>query len=459
MRSRKIVWVNDLVLHVYLEGERIYKNTNQRNSWVIQHDALSAWWDPNAQALLDRLGMSNRQVRARGPNTASTLVCDELDADNNFVRRHEHPNLHRSKMMGDSPELMPLDRHLFNDLKHGCRLNVGATRWLPEGDIRKFLFNTPANAWVSLCRTWEHTPSSERIVEDIEEYFRAVDQVVETRGTFVELNYHNGRRADFFKTAVPNIKEEAGDVPLTKTPRNRYRGGNATMDGAPVHPDARWCLDMEMEFASAGKISGDGSSTSNLEPMLKRDDDDEVFTALGPLFFCKPGEFPGKYEAHHSLVHIWKHEQKLVAEREQKRKKSVADKAEAKKRKAEEKKNKPKAGPKKNRSKAKPKLQDDGLPPVNHRISYHWPSGAAKGWYDATFKGATTNEDGEVECQIEDADGLVNMYGVELQDLAWHLLYYCPHCKMDTKGARVCGKCKDFRDEDDDGEGGDDENF
>ena len=72
---------------------------------------------------------------------------------------------------------------------------------------------------------------------------------------------------------------------------------------------------------------------------------------------------------------------------------------------------------------------------------------------------ATTNEDGEVECQIEDADGLVNMYGVELQDLAWHLLYYCPHCKMDTKGARVCGKCKDFRDEDDDGEGSDDENF
>ena len=96
----------------------------------------------------------------------------------------------------------------------------------------------------------------------------------------------------------------------------------ATMDDAPVHPDARWCLDMEMEFASAGKISGDGSFTSNLEPMLKRDDDDEVFTALGPLFFCKPGVFPKKYEAHHSLVHIWKHEQKLVAEREQKRKKS-----------------------------------------------------------------------------------------------------------------------------------------
>lgn len=143
-------------------------------------------------------------MRARGPKTASTLVCDELGADNNFVRRHERPNLHRSKMMGDSPELMPLDRHLFNDLKHGRRLSVGATRWLPEGDTRKFLFNAPANAWVSPCRTWEYTPSSERIVEDTEECFasRAVDQVFETRGAFVELNYHNGRRADFFKTAV-----------------------------------------------------------------------------------------------------------------------------------------------------------------------------------------------------------------------------------------------------------------
>ena len=32
MRSRKIVWVNDLVLHVYTEGERIYKDTSERKS-------------------------------------------------------------------------------------------------------------------------------------------------------------------------------------------------------------------------------------------------------------------------------------------------------------------------------------------------------------------------------------------------------------------------------------------
>ena len=64
-----------------------------------------------------------------------------------------------------------------------------------------------------------------------------------------------------------------------------------------------------------------------------------------------------------------------------------------------------------------------------------------------------------MKCMLEDEDGAVEMYGLELEDLDWHLLYFCPHCKADTKGPRVCGRCKEVRDGDDKGNESDDEDF
>ena len=67
MRSAKKIWVNDLIAHTVSEGNRLYKGTPWENSWVMYHDALSAWWDPGAQALVKKLGMEKRQILARGP--------------------------------------------------------------------------------------------------------------------------------------------------------------------------------------------------------------------------------------------------------------------------------------------------------------------------------------------------------------------------------------------------------
>jgi hypothetical protein len=225
------------------------------------------------------------------------------------------------------------------------------------------------------------------------------------------------------------------------------------MNDVAVHPDARWCLDKEMEFASEGGIRGDGSSISSIEPKTVSD---------SGLVMVMAGEFDQKYDVAHSLLYIHNHDLKLAAERAAKKKQTAEDRATAKLKKAQDKKKNP--APKKTRktppkTKCKPTEEEDGLPPVGHRISYHWPSGAAKGWYDCTYKGSQENEDGELECVLEDKDGAVNMYGVELMDLDWHLLRFCPHCKLDTKGPRVCGRCKEFRDSDDDGNDSDDEDF
>jgi hypothetical protein len=132
MRSAKVVWINDLVAHTVSEGNRIYKGTTWEKPWVIYHDALSAWWDPGAQALLRKLGMHKRQIRAWGPTAAATLehACP-ITGDVTILI-----NKYRFKLMGDSPEFMPLDRHLFNDLKLACKRNVSLTRMLPDIDSR-----------------------------------------------------------------------------------------------------------------------------------------------------------------------------------------------------------------------------------------------------------------------------------------------------------------------------------
>jgi hypothetical protein len=81
------------------------------------------------------------------------LSVGELDKDGNVVKTWTVVNKCRFKLMGDSPEFMPLDRHLFNDVKLATARNVSLTRLLPSDDNRKFWFNTPKRAFQSLAKT------------------------------------------------------------------------------------------------------------------------------------------------------------------------------------------------------------------------------------------------------------------------------------------------------------------
>ena len=62
---------------------------------------------------------------------------------------------------------MPLDSNLFSDLEKMVRWNVAATTSLSWGHEDKFDLTTPSSAWPAVTRTWEHSPTSDRIVEDI----------------------------------------------------------------------------------------------------------------------------------------------------------------------------------------------------------------------------------------------------------------------------------------------------
>jgi hypothetical protein len=173
--------------------------------------------------------MGRRQTRAWGPTTDKRL---EHTTDDGTITRLV--NKHHFKLMGDSPEFMPLDRHLFNDVKLACKRNVSLTRSPPDDDKRKFWFNTPKRAFRSLAKTWQHSPTQGRVVEDILEFFTSIDLVVESKGVHVDLNARNGRRVLNF-----------GDTSAATTQTARVR--STRTKEAPMskledpHPDAVWC--------------------------------------------------------------------------------------------------------------------------------------------------------------------------------------------------------------------------
>ena len=90
---------------------------------------------------------------------------------------------------------MPLDSNLFADLETMVRWNVAGTFELPKDHPDKFDLSTPPKAWSAICRTWEHAPTSARIIEDIDRVFTSIEAVVAARGKAVDYGkVRHGRR-------------------------------------------------------------------------------------------------------------------------------------------------------------------------------------------------------------------------------------------------------------------------
>ena len=167
--------VTKLMDHAIEEGNRVFRGTDFEDSWLIYHDALSSWWSAAAQEYMTERGFADRQIRGLGHTNVGT--------------RYE------GTLPGDTPEYMPLDSNLFSDLECAVRWNVAGTRHLPRDDPNRFDLTTPKSAWSAIRRTWEYAPTPERIVQDIDRVFEAIDMVVEARGTAVDfVDLRHGRR-------------------------------------------------------------------------------------------------------------------------------------------------------------------------------------------------------------------------------------------------------------------------
>ena len=90
------------------------------------------------RARLTVRGFKDRQLRAWGSTNKSTRY-------------------HR-KLVGNRPEMMPLDAHLFADLKTAVGRHVVVTAWMDKDDNDRFKCGTPDELSSTLRRVWTLVP-------------------------------------------------------------------------------------------------------------------------------------------------------------------------------------------------------------------------------------------------------------------------------------------------------------
>jgi hypothetical protein len=122
------ICVTELIDHAIAEGNRLFADTEYRDSWFLWHDALSQWWEKDAQEHLRSRGFFDRQVRAWGDTSLGTRYYQGL--------------------VGNRCELSPLDSHCFQDFIAATPKHVVFTAKYPVNDPRRFKVGTPAELWL-----------------------------------------------------------------------------------------------------------------------------------------------------------------------------------------------------------------------------------------------------------------------------------------------------------------------
>ena len=102
---------------------------------------------------------------------------------------------YKDGLPGDSPELMPLDSHLFADAKEGVARNVAFSFFLDDNDSVKYSLRTPKHVFDALERTLASgCPSKERMKEDMLRIPKTLQQIVDTGGAYIEEENSNKRK-------------------------------------------------------------------------------------------------------------------------------------------------------------------------------------------------------------------------------------------------------------------------
>lgn len=172
--AKSYTCITRIIDHVVAQGNIIYFGSKFEKTWRIYHDALSTWWSGEAQSYIKQIGFADRQIRLLDPAVAARYGLG---------------------MVGNSPELNPLDSHCFADLERMIDHHISLTWHLPCNDIRKFSRGTPAEAAQTTMKLWNILPDS-KIIEDIQAIPKALQLIIEAKGCAVDvINNRHGRRA------------------------------------------------------------------------------------------------------------------------------------------------------------------------------------------------------------------------------------------------------------------------
>lgn len=149
----KCVCITEMVKHIVIHTKEFYKDTPQADTYYFSHDALS-------QLTANATVAWMKEITIPGENKTiyDRWLKPELGLNDRFGTKWQ------ARLMGNSPELMPLDNSLNQDLHEGVRLHVSlSTMYFERGETepRIFLLTTPAQTASAIERVWEIFPTDE----------------------------------------------------------------------------------------------------------------------------------------------------------------------------------------------------------------------------------------------------------------------------------------------------------
>ena len=163
------VSICDYIEHMMEQSRNIMKDTIHEDTWMVYHDALSLMTSKSTKEWMRKKGYLKRWI------LPSEDLFDNLPA--------EVKSKYKQNPIGNSPEFMPLDAHLNQDVHSSHDFHKILSEDLPENDPKKFSGSTPHRLASSYLRLFHPitgvTPSSKRIIDDVT---RVIDSLEKVRG-------------------------------------------------------------------------------------------------------------------------------------------------------------------------------------------------------------------------------------------------------------------------------------
>ena len=167
--------IKDLLRKVYDASEKVFKGTLFEDEWLFYHDTLSLMTATSTIRWMKEVNIYKRWLLSKNNLNGGTTYS--------------------GRPVGNSPEFMPLDNALNDDIQQSLSLYCAITLKLDNNDKRKFSMRTPNETSKGIRRIFQEgkVPSSNRILQDIN------NDVI----TFRTVFQHQGRM-------VPGLANRSG---------------------------------------------------------------------------------------------------------------------------------------------------------------------------------------------------------------------------------------------------------
>jgi hypothetical protein len=230
-----------MVEHIVEETARIYKGTEHEDDWMFYHDALSLMTAKDTVKW-----MKEKDYLKRWILPMEGLHQWDKDLKSYFGRP-----------VGNSPENMPLDTSLNNDIHQKVEEHVLFTLEMDTEQEEKFDLSTPAKGWSAYRRVLETHPVSRRIVQDVEKVLRSLGIVREAKGVRCAGvgNTNYGRRREVV------LEKQSGGKNPRKQPLDDYGASRN------LHPHAESAAKMKVE-SSLKRATGEKVALGNKKKKL-----------------------------------------------------------------------------------------------------------------------------------------------------------------------------------------------